>query len=69
LNGIDAAEAEALATAEANGMRIHRPDDADREAWQLCTAEVLANFPDESGELGEEVLAAYRRILRTVASQ
>lgn len=56
------AEADSYALAVAKGMKVHdlKPDDvAD---WRACSADMLADYLNKAGPMGERLMAAYRKL-------
>jgi C4-dicarboxylate-binding protein DctP len=52
-------ETEGYALAVKNGMKIHQVTPDDVAEWRACSAPVLEEFMNKSGELGQRLLEAY----------
>ncbi|GMG84029.1 TRAP transporter substrate-binding protein [Paralimibaculum aggregatum] len=51
-------EAEAYAAAEANGMAVYRPTEAEIAAWKAAAQPVYDAYREKAGELGAQLLDA-----------
>ncbi len=55
-------EAEAFAAAEANGMTVYRPTEAEIAAWREASQPVYDAYREKAGELGARLLDAARAL-------
>ena len=56
-------ERENLEVAAKHGMKVAELTEAQVALWKGCTSQVLENFLDRSGSLGQKVMNGYRKIL------
>ena len=55
-------EEKAYAFARAKGMKIHELSPDDVAEWRACSADLLADYMDEGGELARRLMGAYGKL-------